>query len=68
MTSNGPEPTGFGLAKFAASVTLAQMCFGTTNWRFRTPGMNWESGVFRVMRTAYGPLALIEATLLPCPI
>ena len=64
----GPEPTGSGLRNVAGFLTAAQMCCGTTNWRFNVAAMNWESGVFRLIATVYGSVAFTEATLLPAPV
>src|SRR5439155_811996 len=58
---NGPEPTGFGFVQVATCLAFEKMCFGTTNWAFRFAAMNWESGVLSVIRTVYGPAALIDA-------
>ena len=64
---NGPEPTGFGFVNVAGSLTLDQMCFGTTNWRFSVAAMNCESCVLSLITTVVAPFALIDAMLLSAP-
>ena len=60
MFVNGPEPTGFGFVNVAGLATFDQMCFGTTNCRFRFAAMNCESGVLRVIATALPATCLID--------
>ena len=65
MFVNGPEPTGLEFLNVAGLACFDQMCFGTTNCRFRLAAMNCESGVFSVMATVFAPFCLIDTMFVP---
>ena len=65
ISSNGPEPTGFGFVNVATFLTFDQMCCGTTNWRFRFAAMNCESGVLSVIATRVRPACLTDGMFVP---
>ena len=62
---NGPEATGFEFLNVIGLACFDQMCFGTTNCRFRLAAMNCESGVLSVIATPFAPTCLIETMFVP---